>query len=151
MLATFTTNDKNLYSGGLALTNMFPGIARWIHTLILGVLGTALACLRITKYFTNWLLALGVVFSPLVGILLTDYFIVHRRKIRISDLELDSPLPLFWRTKSHGCRRHRRRNLRRRVDATALSSAFGVAGRHRRGVRRRNVVPPRDSRVVEGA
>lgn len=90
VLATFTTNDKNLYSGGLALTNMFPGIARWIHTLILGVLGTTLACLRITKYFTNWLLALGVVFSPLVGILLTDYFIVHRRKIRISDLELDS-------------------------------------------------------------
>ena len=28
IFATWTTNDKNLYSGGLALTNVFPGRSR---------------------------------------------------------------------------------------------------------------------------
>jgi len=79
IFATWTTNDKNLYSGGLALTNVFPGQPRWLHTLLLGILGTALGCLRLTQYFTQWLITVGAVFAPLVGILLADYFAVRGR------------------------------------------------------------------------
>lgn len=81
IFATWTTNDKNLYSGGLALTNLFPGWPRWLNTLALGVLGTTAACFRLTRYFTQWLIALGVVFAPLLGVLLADYFIVRRRRV----------------------------------------------------------------------
>jgi purine-cytosine permease-like protein len=80
IFATWTTNDKNIYSGGLALTNIFPGVSRWLHTLILGALGTTLGCFRLTRYFTEWLVTLGAVFAPLVGIILADYFIVRRRR-----------------------------------------------------------------------
>jgi NCS1 nucleoside transporter family len=86
IFATWTTNDKNLYSGGLALTNILPGQARWQHTLVLGVLGTALGCFRLTRYFTGWLITLGAVFAPLVGILLADYFAVRRRKPRVDEV-----------------------------------------------------------------
>jgi purine-cytosine permease-like protein len=81
IFATWTTNDKNLYSGGLALTNLFPGKARWIHTLVLGVIGTTAACLRLTQYFSEWLMLLGVVFAPLLAIVLADHFFVRRREL----------------------------------------------------------------------
>ncbi len=81
IFATWTTNDKNLYSGGLALTNLFPGKPRWIHTLVLGVIGTTAACLRLTQYFSEWLMLLGVVFAPLLAIVLADHFVVRRRRL----------------------------------------------------------------------
>jgi len=86
IFATWTTNDKNLYSGGLALTNVFPGQPRWRHTLILGILGTILGCFRLTRYFADWLITIGVVFAPLVGVLLADYFAVRRRRPRIDEI-----------------------------------------------------------------
>jgi len=95
VLATFTTNDKNLYSGGLAATNIFPGVPRWLHTLALGILGTVVAWLRITEHFTQWLLALGTVFAPLVGILLADYFIVRARQIDTASLYRESATNRF--------------------------------------------------------
>lgn len=85
IFATWTTNDKNLYSGGLALTNLFPGLARWRLTLALGVVGTVLGCFRLTRFFTQWLIVLGIVFAPLLGIVLADYFIVRRRRPVVSD------------------------------------------------------------------
>lgn len=86
VFATWTTNDKNLYSGGLALTNLFPQRPRWQLTLLLGVIGTFIACLRLTQYFTEWLVALGIVFAPLVSILVTDYFLIRRRRLDLASL-----------------------------------------------------------------
>jgi purine-cytosine permease-like protein len=85
VFATWTTNDKNLYSGGLALTNLFPSVARWKHTLLLGTLGTVIGCFRVTRVFTGWLIALGIVFAPLVGVNLAHYFIVERRRPKVED------------------------------------------------------------------
>ena len=51
IFSTWTTNDKNLYSSGLALTNLFPSHPRWRHTLVLGALGTALGCFGVTRFF----------------------------------------------------------------------------------------------------
>ena len=80
-LATWTTSDKVLYSGGLALTNIFPRWPRWLNTMVLGSVGTALACFRLTQYFTQWLILIGTIFAPLVGLLLADHFVVRRRKL----------------------------------------------------------------------
>jgi NCS1 family nucleobase:cation symporter-1 len=89
ILATWTTNDKNLYSGGLALTNIFPAWPRWQLTLLLGAVGTVAACFRITDHFLQWLVALGVVFAPLGGVLIADYFVVRKRRILIPELYKD--------------------------------------------------------------
>ena len=86
IFATWTTNDKNLYSGGLALTNVFPGRSRAFHTLVLGILGTTLGCFGITRYLAQFLVTLGIIFAPLVGVLLADYFLVRARRPRLGDL-----------------------------------------------------------------
>ena len=86
IFATWTTNDKNLYSGGLALTNVFPGRSRAFHTLVLGILGTTLGCFGITRYLAQFLVTLGIIFAPLVGVLLADYFLVRARRPALEDL-----------------------------------------------------------------
>lgn len=85
VFSTWTTNDLNLYSGGLALTNIVPSLSRWQNTLILGVTGTILAMMRITDHFTTFLELLAYIFAPLIGVALADYLVVRRRKL---DLEV---------------------------------------------------------------
>ena len=86
MFSTWTTNDINLYNGGLALSNIVPKISRWKNTLMLGVAGTILAVLRITDYFTTFLESLSMLFGPLIGVAIADYFIVRKGKFDLKDI-----------------------------------------------------------------
>lgn len=81
IFSTWTTNDLNLYSGGLALTNIVPALSRWQNTLILGAAGTILAMMRITEHFTTFLELLLNIFAPLIGVALTDYFAIRRGQL----------------------------------------------------------------------
>ena len=80
VFSTWTTNDVNLYNGGLALSNIVPALSRWQNTLILGAAGTALAMMRITENFTTFLGLLANVFGPLIGVALSDYFVIRRSR-----------------------------------------------------------------------
>lgn len=73
-IANWTTNYSLLYSAGLAATNMFPKASRWKNTLIMGIIGTALAILPVDQHLQDILSFLALVFSPLVGVLLSDFF-----------------------------------------------------------------------------
>jgi len=88
--SSWTANNTNLYSSGLALANMFPKMSRWQSTALMGALGTILAASRVTRYFGSFLLALSDLFSPLIGILLCDYFIVRRSKLNLREAYEDS-------------------------------------------------------------
>jgi cytosine permease len=81
--SSWTANNSNLYSSGLALANIFPKLSRWQSTALMGALGTTLAALRVTRYFGSFLLVLSGLFSPLIGILLCDYFIVRRSRLNL--------------------------------------------------------------------
>jgi NCS1 family nucleobase:cation symporter-1 len=83
--SSWTANNTNLYSSGLALANMFPKMSRWQSTALMGALGTILAASRVTRYFGSFLLTLSDLFSPLIGILLCDYFIVRRSRLRLRE------------------------------------------------------------------
>lgn len=83
--SSWTANNSNLYSSGLALANMFPKMSRWQSTALMGALGTILAASRVTRYFGSFLLALSALFSPLIGILLCDYFVVRRCRLNLRD------------------------------------------------------------------
>jgi putative hydroxymethylpyrimidine transporter CytX len=83
VFSTWTTNDINLYSGGLALTNIVPRLDRWQNTLILSLAGTGIAMLRITEHFTTFLELLGVFFGPLVGIMLADYYLIRKCRLDV--------------------------------------------------------------------
>jgi purine-cytosine permease-like protein len=83
--SSWTANNTNLYSSGLALANMFPRISRWQSTALMGALGTILAASRVTRYFGSFLLALSDLFSPLIGILLCDYFVIRRSRLNLRE------------------------------------------------------------------
>ncbi len=82
ILATWTTNTINAYSGGLAITNMFnlSGEKRALATAVAGILGTILAVAGILNYFIKWLTILTATIPPVAGVLIADYWIMRRAK-----------------------------------------------------------------------
>ncbi|MGP4021285.1 purine-cytosine permease family protein, partial [Saccharopolyspora sp. 5N708] len=80
---TVKINDWNLYSSGLGLVN-FVGtvfgkkLNRGVATAAFGLIGSVLAAGGILDEFTGFLTVLGVVFPPIGGIMVAEYFIVRR-------------------------------------------------------------------------
>jgi len=83
ILGTLKINDWNLYSSGLGVVN-FVGtvfgrhVNRAVVTLVLGVVGSALAAAGILTKFMDFLIILGVAFPPIAGIMVAEYFVVKR-------------------------------------------------------------------------
>ena len=77
ILATWTTNVVNIYSSGLAFTNLFKlnEAARSKVTLIAGIAGITLAALGIFNYFINFITVLTIAITPIAGVLISDYFL----------------------------------------------------------------------------
>jgi cytosine permease len=89
VLGTVKINDWNLYSAGLGIVN-FAGtvfgrsVPRRGVTMAVGVIGSVLAAGGILDRFTDFLILLGVVFPPISGIMVAEYFVVKRWR---ADLE----------------------------------------------------------------
>lgn len=77
--AQWTTNDNNLYTASLGLSNVIK-IKKSHIVLTTGVLATIVGALGLSNYFTNWLNILGVGLPPMAGIILADYFIINKQK-----------------------------------------------------------------------
>ncbi|MDC9582823.1 cytosine permease [Xenorhabdus sp. PR6a] len=87
VFSTLRVNDLNLYSSSLGIINAVEGITgkklRYPPTTLgIGILGTLLSILGILDRFVDFLTVLGVVFPPIIGIMLVDYYILRSyRKI----------------------------------------------------------------------
>lgn len=83
VLGTVKINDWNLYSAGLGVvtfvsTVIGKGVHRVWTTIIIGVVGSILATVGILGQFVGFLSTLGVVFPPIAGIFIAEYFIVKK-------------------------------------------------------------------------
>jgi len=80
ILATWTTNAVNAYSGGLAITNMFKldGSKRALATAVAGGIGTILAVLGFINHFISFLTILTAGITPIAGVMIADYWIQNR-------------------------------------------------------------------------
>ena len=83
VLGTVKINDWNLYSSGLGVVNFIGTVTgRPVHraatTAVLGVVGSLLAAGGILGRLTDFLTILGVVFPPIAGIMVAEYFVVKR-------------------------------------------------------------------------
>ncbi|AHF73902.1 Cytosine/purine/uracil/thiamine/allantoin permease family protein [Candidatus Sodalis pierantonius str. SOPE] len=88
ILSTIKINNTNLYSSTLSLACITENILgkRYnyiILTIILGVIGTLLYVLGILEKFTDFLTLLGVIFLPITGIILCDYYFFKKKTIII--------------------------------------------------------------------
>ena len=82
VLATWTTNVTNAYSGGLALSNLlgFDESRFKITTAIAGGIGTLLAAFGLLNAFQSFLSLMSALIPPLAGVLIASYWIVGRGK-----------------------------------------------------------------------
>lgn len=91
---TLKINDWNLYSSSLGLINFIStsinkNLNRVSTTIVLGLVGSVLAAAGILSRFTEFLIVLGVVFPPIAGIMVAEYFIVRRWR---GELDVTRPL-----------------------------------------------------------
>ncbi|QBY45590.1 cytosine permease [Arsenophonus nasoniae] len=87
ILSAIKINDLNLYSSSLGVASAVEGLTGkklpyvWL-TITLGCIGTILSVLGILEEFVTFLTFLGILFPPIIGVMLIDYYIIHtNRKI----------------------------------------------------------------------
>ena len=82
VLATWTTNVTNAYSGGLALSNLlgFDESKFKVTTGIAGAIGTLLAAFGLLNAFQGFLSLMSGISPPLAGILIANYWIICKGK-----------------------------------------------------------------------
>lgn len=86
-VSTWITNVVNLYSCSLSLSAVFEKQKQWHLTVVAGVLATGAALLNILDAYTSFLFGLSVIFAPIGGIFIVEFYLLRRMR-RYS---LDSP------------------------------------------------------------
>lgn len=83
ILATWTTNVSNAYSGGLSLAVLLGQDEQKsrVTTGIAGVIGTVLAAIGILNSLQGFLSLLTALVPPLVGTLIADYWIINKGSV----------------------------------------------------------------------
>lgn len=80
----WTTNDNALYASGLGFSNI-TGIPKRKLVLFNGILGTV-GAMFLYNNFVGWLNFLGAFIPSIGGIIISDYFIVNRKKYSKFDI-----------------------------------------------------------------
>ncbi|WP_297232689.1 cytosine permease [uncultured Flavonifractor sp.] len=82
VLATWTTNVTNAYSGGLALSNLlgFTESKFTVTTGIAGAVGTLLAAFGLLNAFQGFLSLMSALIPPLAGVIIAAYWITGKGK-----------------------------------------------------------------------
>lgn len=81
ILAAWTTNDNNLYSGALSINAMFPDLKKWYITVFSGTVGTLLSIMGIntTGGFQGFLSILAILIPPAAAVMIVDYFMFKNK------------------------------------------------------------------------
>ncbi len=77
--AQWTTNDNNLYTAALGLSNVIK-IKKSYITIVTGILATIVGAAGLSNYFISWLNILGIGIPPMAGIILADYYFIKGQK-----------------------------------------------------------------------
>ena len=88
ILATWTTNVSNAYSGGLALSVLLGQDEKksQLTTAVSGLIGTILAAVGILNSIQGFLSLLSAIVPALMGVMIADYWLI--RKGRVDQFEI---------------------------------------------------------------
>ncbi|TCV95446.1 cytosine permease [Biostraticola tofi] len=98
ILSAVKINDFNIYSSTLALAGAVEGLTgqKWRYvwlTIGLGMAGTLLTTLDILENFTEFLILLGVIFPPIAGVMLCDYYVLRTYRQALEQTRAQNQLP----------------------------------------------------------
>ncbi len=98
VFSTLRVNDLNLYSSSLGVANFLEVLTgRKVSYLLLilfaGLVSTALSVVGILDRFVDFLTLLGIFYPPVIGVMLTDYYLLktHRDALNQSREKGDIP------------------------------------------------------------
>ena len=97
LFSSWITNAMNLYGCSLSINAVFQQLREWHIAIASGVFGTVLALLGILDHFVDFVFSLGILFTPVAGIYLVDFF-CFRRDLYLSgstDVERAVSVPAF--------------------------------------------------------
>ena len=86
LLSTFTTAFMDVYSTAVSSLNIRPHLGERTGVLFGGLLGTALALFFPMDEYQSFLLLIGATFVPYFGVVLADYFLLHRGRYDVNAL-----------------------------------------------------------------
>ena len=93
LMSTVTTTYLDVYSAGESFLNITKKFSKDSIIIVVTIIGTILAIFTPINQYQNFLIIIGSVFAPMIAILITDFFILKKRKIRETiDLTI---LPIF--------------------------------------------------------
>ncbi|PIE54448.1 MAG: cytosine permease [Dethiosulfovibrio peptidovorans] len=85
LLAAWSTNLSNAYSGGLALKTLLPNVSRMTLTIIAGLIGTAIAASGIIFKFIDFLSFLSMLVPGIAGVMWADYYIINKSRLALRE------------------------------------------------------------------
>ncbi|GGU20934.1 purine-cytosine permease family protein [Nocardioides albus] len=96
--ATLKINDWNLYAASLGIVNFLDQAFGWrVHrgavTLFVGIAGSIAGAAGILNSFTDFLILLGVIFPPIAGIMVAEYFIARTWRGELDSSRVVGELP----------------------------------------------------------
>lgn len=98
VLDNWTINVQNLYTAGLALSNIFSRLGRFWGTLMVGVLGMGLSLADgLVDGYTGYMNDLANLFAPMAGVFVAHYLVFFRTKLDVPALFREGSQYWFWR------------------------------------------------------
>jgi purine-cytosine permease-like protein len=88
ILAGWTTNNLNLYSGVASLEFLFKRSSKTVCTLAFGGVGTLLACWDVLAHLGFVLDVMGIFIASIGAVVIARYFLSHFKNMEISESHL---------------------------------------------------------------
>ena len=86
VFSTVTSDFPDVYSATCSLLNISQRLSARTVMWMAGILSMVVALVFPMEQYENFLLFIGAMFIPLFGVVLTDYFIIRRRRLDVDDL-----------------------------------------------------------------
>ena len=97
VFSTITSNFPDLYSATCSMMNLSKKTNPKLFMWIVAILTILVALVFPMGQYENYLLFIGAMFIPLFGVVLTDYFIIRRKMLKIEDIDKNDGV--YWYTK----------------------------------------------------
>jgi nucleobase:cation symporter-1, NCS1 family len=86
VFSTITSDFPDIYSATCSILNISQKIKATTLMWAVGILSILVALVFPMEQYENFLLLIGAMFIPLFGVVLTDYFIVRKRKLSVEEI-----------------------------------------------------------------
>ncbi|MEL6661709.1 MAG: cytosine permease [Pseudomonadota bacterium] len=91
---SWVLNSLNLYSAVLGIKATYPRVPTVTLTLLLGVAGIVAGALNLLDHFVTFIFYLSVIFVPVAGVLVVDFFLIRPAAYRIETLANNAAINL---------------------------------------------------------